>query len=125
MLYGPKVLPIIMRPTPKITITPPTLVDDEYITSRRQQLTEQFKIPKEDYLQATTWLDNMRAKSQWRKGCESRLSYFKELEDLKNEVAGLMNYIERVWDFSGGVLEFLIVVKGLNNSRYTNNTEDY
>ena len=59
MLYTPKVLSIIIFPTPKITITPPTLVDDEYITSRRQQLTEQLKIPKETHFQATVWLDNM------------------------------------------------------------------
>ena len=53
MLYTPKVLSIIILPTPKITITPPTLVDDEYITSRRQQLIEQLKILKEGHLQAT------------------------------------------------------------------------
>ena len=53
MLYTPKVLPIIILPTPNITITPPTPVDDEYITSRHQQLTEQLKIPKETHLQAT------------------------------------------------------------------------
>jgi hypothetical protein len=93
MLYTPKVLSIIILPTLNITVTPPAPVDDEYITSRRQQLTEQLKILKEDYLQATIWLDNMRAKSQRWKGYESRLGYFKELEDLKNE---------RVWDLVEG-----------------------
>ena len=53
MLYTPKVLSIIILPTPKIAITPPTLADDEYITSRRQQLIEQLKILKEGHLQAT------------------------------------------------------------------------
>jgi len=102
MLYTPKVLSMIILSAPNITITPPTPVDDEYITSRRQQLTEQLKILKEEHLQAIIWLDNMRAKSQWWKGYESRLSYFKELEDLKNEVEGLMDDIERDWDLAEG-----------------------
>jgi len=100
MLYTPKVLSIIIPPTPNITITPPTPVDDEYITSRCQQLNEQLKILKEGHLQAIIWLDNMRAKSQRWKGYESRPGYFKELEDLKNEIDGLMDDIERVWDLA-------------------------
>ena len=100
MLYTPKVLSIIILPTPNITITPPTPINDTCITSRHQQLTEQLKIPKETYLQVTVWLDNTRAKSQWWKGHESNLGYFKELEDLKNEVDWLMDDIERVWDLA-------------------------
>ena len=56
MPYTPKVLSIITLPTPNIAITPPTPVDDEYITSRGQQLTEQLKILKEDHLHATIFL---------------------------------------------------------------------
>ena len=60
----------------------------------------------ENYLQVTVWLDNMRAKSQWWKGYESSLGYFKELEDLKNEVDWLMDDIERVWDLAEGSYGF-------------------
>ena len=51
---------------------------------------------------ASDSLARQYAKSQWWKGYESRLGYFKESEDLKNEVNWLMDDIERVWDLAEG-----------------------
>jgi hypothetical protein len=48
----------------------------------------------------------MRAKSQWWKGYGSSLGYFKELEDLRNEVDWLMDDIERIWDLAEGSYGF-------------------